>query len=83
MNGNQHDFRELSALSDSKLQALMGDIAAALGADPRRLQGIDMSRLRTTLSTISDEDAKRLIERAGKEKAEEIYRAIQRSRADG
>lgn len=83
MNSNENFVKGLSALSDSKLQVLVGDIAAALGADPRRVKGLDLGRVRTTLETISDEEAKRLIERAGKDKAEEIYRAIQRSKTNG
>ncbi len=80
---NQNSIRELSALSDEKLKSLTEEIAAALGADGKKLKGLSPARLRGVLTTISDEEAERLIERAGKEKAEEIYRAIRRSRADG
>lgn len=80
MNGNNNNIRELASLSDSKLQGLVNDIAAAVGASPKKVGGLDMARLRATLSTISDEEAQRLIDRAGKDKAEAIYRAIQRSR---
>ena len=80
MNGNNNNISSLANLSDSKLQGLVNDIAAAVGASPQKTKGLDMARLRATLSTISDDEAKRLIDRAGKEKAQAIYRAIQRSK---
>ena len=80
---NENSIRELSSLSDEKLRLLTEEIAAALGADGKKLKSLSPSRLRGVLSTISDEEAARLIDRAGKEKAEEIYRAIRRSSANG
>lgn len=80
MNGNNSNISALAGLSDSKLQGLVNDIAVAVGANPQKVGGLDMARLRATLSTMSDEEAKRLIDRAGKDKAEAIYRAIQRSK---
>ncbi len=80
---NENSIRELSSLSDEKLRLLTEEIAAALGADGKKLKNLSPSRLRGVLSTISDEEAARLIDRAGKEKAEEIYRAIRRSSANG
>ena len=82
MNENRN-VKGLSDLNDRQLKGLVGDIANALGVDPKKAQGLDMGRVRTTLSTISDEEARRLIDRAGKEKAEQIYKAIQRSRENG
>ena len=78
MNDKELKLKELKGLSDDRLQGLMGDIARALGTDPRKAQSLNVSKVRATLENISDEEAKRLIEKAGKDKAEEIYRAIQR-----
>lgn len=80
MHNKNQSIKGLADLSDDKLQGLVTDITKALGADPRKAKGLDVSRLRATLNTISEEDAKKLIDRAGKDKAEEIYRAIQRSK---
>lgn len=80
---NDNSIKGLSALSDSQLKGLVGDITTALGVDPKKTKGLDLNRVRATLDTISEEEARRLIERAGKEKAEEIYNAIRRSKADG
>lgn len=81
MNYNENTLKQLSDLSDDKLQALIQDIGAAIGASPRKTEALtgDVDKVRKTLSTISEEDAKRLIDRAGKEKAARIYEAIQRS----
>lgn len=78
MNDRDASVRGLSSLSDKELQGLVGDIANALGVAKGKAQGLDLKKVRTALETISDEEAKKLIERAGKDKAEEIYRAIQR-----
>ncbi|MBQ3081609.1 MAG: hypothetical protein IJC49_04070 [Clostridia bacterium] len=80
---NDNSIKGLSALSDSQLKGLVGDITAALGVDPKKTRGLDLNRVRATLGSISDEEARRLIDKAGKEKAEEIYNAIRRSKADG
>jgi len=78
MNNRDAKIKELSSLSDESLKLLMGDIAGALGVEPQRAAGLNLKKVRATLESISDEEAKKLIERAGKDKAEEIYRAIQR-----
>lgn len=80
---NNNSIKGLSNLDDRQLKGLMGDIAAALGVDPKKAEGLDVERVRATLSTINDKEAKRLIDRAGKEKAEQIYKAIQRSTQNG
>ena len=78
MNNREDSIKGLAALSDDKLQGLVGDIVNALGVEPRKAMGLNLDRVRATLENISDEEAKKLIERAGKDKAEEIYRVIQR-----
>lgn len=80
---NNNSIKGLSNLDDRQLKGLMGDIAAALGVDPKKAEELDVERVRATLSTINDKEAKRLIDRAGKEKAEQIYKAIQRSTQNG
>lgn len=81
MNYNENTLRELSALSDEKLQTLIRDIGTAVGASPRKTDALtgDIGRVRKTLSSMSEEEAKRLIDLAGKDKANQIYEAIQRS----
>ena len=81
MNYNENTLKDLSALSDAKLQALIQDIGTAVGASQRKTDALkgDIGKVRKTLSTMSEEEAKRLIELAGKDKASQIYDAIQRS----
>ncbi len=74
----QKNIPDISKLSDSELKALVGQITAAVGVSPERLGslGTDMNKLRSTLDSVSDDELRRLIDKAGKDKAEQIYRAL-------
>lgn len=82
MKNNDKNFSEISSLSDERLKALINEIADTLGADAGKAAMLtnDLDAVRSTISGISDADAKRLIDRAGREKASRIYDAIKRSR---
>ena len=82
MNYNDNTLKDLSGLSDEKLQTLIRDIGEAVGASPRKTEALtgDLAKVRKTIGTMSEEEAKRLIDMAGKDKAKQIYDAIQRSK---
>ncbi len=75
---DKSNIPDISSLSDGQLRALVGQIAAAAGASPAVLGalGQDMGKLRATVGSMSDAEIKRLIDRAGKEKAERIYKVL-------
>jgi len=80
MDYKGNSFSKLSNLNDDQLRGLIDDISSALGADKSKISAMtgDLGMVRATLSGISDEDAKKLINKAGKEKAEKIYEALNR-----
>lgn len=82
MNRYDQTLKDLSSLSDEKLQSLIRDIGEAVGASPRKTEALtgDLPRVRRTIGGLSEEEAKRLIDLAGKDKAKQIYDAIQRSK---
>ncbi|MBR6594442.1 MAG: hypothetical protein IKK83_04600 [Clostridia bacterium] len=77
---NRNKIPDPARLTDKELCALVGDITKALGASPERTAALtaDPKRLRGMLGSMSERDIERLIERAGKEKAAEIYKALGR-----
>ncbi len=78
---NENMLNGIGALSDEKLATLIKDIGAAVGASERKTDSLtgDLTKVRRTISSMSEEEAKRLIDMAGKEKAAKVYEAIQRS----
>lgn len=77
---NSDMFKDIKALDDEKLRSLIRDIGSAIGADARKTEALagDLNAVRRTVGGISESEAKRLIDMAGKEKAEKIYEAIKR-----
>lgn len=82
MSNNDGMLNGLSALSDEKLKELIEEIGAAVGVSAKKTEALtgNLSGVRKTVSGMSEAEAKRLIESAGKDKANQIYEAIQRSK---
>ena len=80
MNSDKKTLSKLSSLSDNELRGLIYDISNALNADKGKVASFagDMGKVRAALDGISEQDAKKLIDKAGKEKAEKIYEALKR-----
>ncbi len=74
----QKNIPDISKLSDAELRGIVSQISNAVGVSPDRLGsiGTDMKKLRSTVSSIGDDELRRLIDRAGKDKAEQIYKAL-------
>ena len=75
---DRRNIPDINSLSDGQLRALVEQIAAAAGASPAVLGalGHDMGKLRAAVGSMSESEIKRLIDRAGKDKAERIYKAL-------
>lgn len=82
MSNNEGMLNGLSSLSDEKLKELIEDIGAAVGVNAKKTEALtgNLSGVRKTIGGMSEAEAKRLIESAGRDKANQIYEAIQRSR---
>lgn len=75
---DNESYERLKKLSDSDFRALILRIAEAAGADAQKTAAMiaSSSSLKSTLASMSKEDAERFIESAGRERSEEIYRII-------
>ncbi len=75
---DNESYERLKKLSDSDFRALILRIAEAAGADAQKTAAMiaSSSSLKSTLASMSREDAERFIESAGRERSEEIYRII-------
>ncbi len=75
---DNESYERLKKLSDSDFRALILRIAEAAGADAQKTAAMiaSSSSLKSSLASMSREDAERFIESAGRERSEEIYRII-------
>ncbi|MGM9658719.1 MAG: hypothetical protein ACI3W9_07020 [Eubacteriales bacterium] len=75
---DNESYERLKKLSDSDFRALILRIAEAAGADAQKTAAMiaSSSSLKSTLASMSREDAERFIESAGRERSEKIYRII-------
>lgn len=75
---DNESYERLKKLSDSDFRALILRIAEAAGADAQKTAAMiaSSSSLKSSLTSMSREDAERFIESAGRERSEEIYRII-------
>lgn len=80
MNTDKNTLDKLRSLDDKELRALIYEISDALGADRRKAGALadDMGKLRGALESIGPQEAQKLMDMAGKEKAQEIYEILKR-----
>lgn len=76
----EKNIKNLAALDDKALKDLVTEITAALGADPRASAALTANpqKLRGMLENLSDKEAEKLINKAGRDKAQLIYEAIRK-----
>lgn len=74
------DPKALSRLDDRSLAELVSQIASAVGADRRKTAAMlgNLDALRTSLATLTPEQAKLLLDQAGEDKSREIYELIRK-----
>lgn len=79
------NYKDLNQLSDKELYGLVCDITKVLGADPKRADRIakDPAKLKKLIAEMDVKDVDALINRAGKEKATQIYEVLERRRNNG
>ncbi|MBQ3195008.1 MAG: hypothetical protein IJB65_00930 [Clostridia bacterium] len=79
------NYKDLNKLSDSQLRGLVCDITKALGADPKRAAHLtqDPQKLKNLISGMENKDIEALINRAGKDKAKQIYEVLERRGSNG
>lgn len=75
---DKRNIPDIASLSDAELRVLVERITAAAGGSPSSLGvlGRDMGKLRATVGAMNEAEIKRLIDRAGKDKAARIYEAL-------
>ena len=76
----QFDPAVLQRLNDRQLAELVSQIASAAGADQRKTEALlgNLDALRSGLGELTPEQAKQLLDRAGKEKSSEIYEILRK-----
>lgn len=70
----------LQRLNDRQLADLVSQIASAAGADRRKTEELlgNLDSLRSGLNSLTPEQAKQLLDRAGEEKSTEIYEILRK-----
>ncbi len=81
----QNNYKDLNNLSDKELSSLIFDITKVLGADPKRAANLagDPAKVKKMLSSMSNQEIEALINRAGKEKSQQIYETLERRKNHG
>ena len=76
----QFDPALLQRLSDRQLADLVSQIASAAGAERSKTEALlgNLDALRSGLGALTPEQAKQLLDRAGKEKSSEIYEILRK-----
>lgn len=76
----QFDPALLQRLNDRQLADLVSQIASAAGADRTKTEALlgNLDALRSSLSGLTPEQAKQLLDRAGEEKSSEIYALLRK-----
>lgn len=76
----QFDPALLQRLNDRQLADLVSQIASAAGADRGKTEALlgNLDALRSSLSGLTPEQAKQLLDRAGEEKSSEIYELLRK-----
>ena len=78
MEPSKKDINRILQLSDEELKKTIEEIAKAIGADGKKAEALtsDIPSLKSNLSKMNDADLKRIIESAGKDKAQKIMNEI-------
>ncbi len=78
-------YKDLNQLSDKELCGLVSQITDVLGADPKRTAHLteNPEKLKKLITGMDSKDIEALINRAGKEKSEQIYKTLERRGNNG
>lgn len=78
-------YKDLKSLPDKELSDLVREIGAVLGGNESRTAALaaDPARLKLLISSMDEGQIDALINRAGKEKAEQIKKALERRESNG
>ena len=78
MELNKEELQRVLSMDDGKLREIIAKITEAVGADKKKAEALtrDLDGIKSSLAKMTPADAEKLINMAGKDKSEQIYRII-------
>ncbi len=78
MNIDKNSLQKLSQMNDAELKAKILEIAENCGADTQKLSSrLDTSKIKKSISALSQDDINRIMSALGEKNAEIIKRSIE------
>lgn len=77
---NNEDLQKVLSMSDGEIKKMIYAVTKAAGGDEKKADKLssDIPNLKKLLSSLTPEQAEKLLNRTGKAKSEEIYRIIRK-----